>query len=358
MLRRHLFQWDTSRLFARTKYAAALVMPRRARWAQAAAQRAIVPPATAAAAPGTEGATRLLLIRPDYFAVNEAAVKTNAFMHRPFLECPKARQEAAEMRERALREHADLAGTLHDHGFETYVVSGIPDAPDAVFCNNPVSVHHAWETADGQSRIVLYPMSLPNRRIEIREEINDLLRAVNPTAKIVDLRGAFACMYLEGTGSLVLDRAHRVAFAALSPRTYLMKVRQFATSMAYTPIIFHAHLNGTPVYHTNVVVALGRKWCVVALECIAQAEHPAILKHAEITGRQVIDITAFQVKKYCANILEITNARGQTYTLMSTGARDAFTADQLAALEPVIAVDLKTIEKYGGGSARCCVCEI
>lgn len=321
-------------------------------------------------------ATRLLMVCPNYFAVNEETFADNGFARRPFTESPAGREKAASIVADALREHNGLVQTLQDWSVDLSVFSGLPDCPDGVFVNNILSVHRAPHEP---SAIVLYPMAHASRRAELnRDDIFSWIAAVNPDATTIDLRGpepyaaaaagsgaapAYGC--LEGTGSLVLDRRHRVAFAAISNRTYYLKLREFAEALGYKLIVFHATtdahkaLRRSPVYHTNVVMSIGATWAVVALDAIpAEAEREAVVAHFAATGRAVVAITIPQVRAFCGNILEVTNTAGARLTVMSETARAAFTDDQLALLGTIVAVPFSTIETYGGGGVRCCLAEI
>jgi hypothetical protein len=227
-------------------------------------------------------ATRLLMICPNYFAVNDETFADNGFARRPFTESPAGREKAASLVADALREHNGLVQALQECSVDLAVFSGLPDCPDGVFVNNILSVHRAPHEPPA---IVLYPMAHASRRAELkRDDIFSWIAAQNPDATTIDLRGPDpyagaasavpAYGSLEGTGSLVLDRRHRVAFAAISNRTYYLKLREFADALGYSLIVFHATtdahkaLRRSPVYHTNVVLSIGAAWAVVALDAI------------------------------------------------------------------------------------------
>jgi len=318
-------------------------------------------------------ATRLLMICPNYFAVNDETFADNGFARRPFTESHAGREKAASLVADALREHNGLVNALQECSVDLAVFSGLPDCPDGVFVNNILSVHRAPHEPPA---IVLYPMAHASRRAELnRDDIFTWISAQNPEATTIDLRGpepyatsggsAPAYASLEGTGSLVLDRRHRVAFAAISNRTYYLKLREFADALGYKLIVFHATtdahkaLRRSPVYHTNVVLSIGATWAVVALDAIpAEAEREAVVAHFAATGRAVVAITIPQVRAFCGNILEVTNTAGARLTVMSETARAAFSAEQLALLGTIVAVPFSTIETYGGGGVRCCLAEI
>ena len=416
MFRHRFFIWTPFQLLAhRAKYTAPLFIKRyQGKSAiQEIARRHVIPPpplskfaaagalapspeplvrATAATATGSRTpfaqdpaiaalplpATRLLMICPNYFAVNEETFADNGFARRPFTESPAGREKAANLVADAQREHNGLVNALQEYSVDLAVFSGLPDCPDGVFVNNILSVHRAPHEPPA---IVLYPMAHASRRAELkREDIFTWIGAQNPSATVIDLRGpdpyagaartgaggstpAYAS--LEGTGSLVLDRRYRVAFAAISNRTYYLKLREFADALGYKLIVFHATtdahkaLRRSPVYHTNVVLSIGATWAVVALDAIpAEAEREAVVAHFAATGRAVVAITIPQVRAFCGNILEVTNTAGARLTVMSETARAAFTAEQRDMLGTIVAVPFSTIETYGGGGVRCCLAEI
>lgn len=384
MLRRRMFAWNPIRLVSPPtplfRYAPALVTPRRARlardhqWGRVPDEQLArwrLPPPRALAADDRPAPSRLLLITPEHFAVNGEALVDNVFMSRPFTETEKGRRDAATLAESACAEHAGLVAALEAVDVNVVVLAGNdPDAPDATFANNWLSVHPAREQPDGRTRIVVYPMALASRRREVRTDVLDVVRAYHPESLTVDLRGAYeGTAALEGTGSLVLDRAHRTVFATLSQRTHLLKLREFAEKLGYRrPIFFHAHapigggaVGTSPIYHTNVVLALGATWAVVCFAAISESEQAGLREHFAATGRTVLDITIQQMRAYCANILEVVNRDGRRYTVMSTGAAAAFRPEQLAVLgapDRIVAVPFGTLEKYGGGGVRCCLTEI
>jgi len=414
MFRHRFFLWTPFQLLAqRAKYAAPLFIKRYhgKQGIQEIARRHVIPPpplskfaAEAAAAPahaeplvratatGARNpfvqdpavaalplpATRLLMICPNYFAVNDETFADNGFARRPFTESPAGREKAARIVADALHEHNGLVNALQECSVDLAVFAGLPDCPDGVFVNNILSVHRAPHEPPA---IVLYPMAHASRRAELkRDDIFTWIGAQNPAATVIDLRGPEpyggggaaagrrgepSYSALEGTGSLVLDRRHRVAFAAISNRTYYLKLREFAEALGYKLIVFHATtdahkaLRRSPVYHTNVVLSIGATWAVVALDAIpAEAEREAVVAHFAATGRAVVAITISQVRAFCGNILEVTNTAGARLTVMSETARAAFTAKQRDMLGTIVAVPFSTIETYGGGGVRCCLAEI
>ena len=299
-------------------------------------------------------AAAVLMVRPACFGFNRQTSATNAFQQIP--------QHAAEidLQGPALREFDELAAALDRAGVEVIEAADTasPAKPDAVFPNNWVSFH-----PDGT--VVLYPMLAPNRRLERRVElISQVTReGAFRISRTVDLsyredEGKF----LEGTGSMVLDRAWRVAYACLSPRTDLDVLGEFAQQLDYDLVTFEAFdAAGSAVYHTNVVMAVCARFAVVCGEAIAQAEHrAAVLAKLRATGHEVIDISLRQMHEFGGNLLELAPPTGSLIALSSTAWR-GFSAAQRAVLEAhgaIAAVAIPTIERFGGGGVRCMLAEI
>jgi hypothetical protein len=259
-----------------------------------------------------------------------------------------------------LREFDGLAGKLVHAGVAVIVAEDTPSPvkPDAVFPNNWVSFHR-----DGT--VVLYPMLAANRRWERREELIQQVTRDGGfrVTQTVDLsyrenQGQF----LEGTGSLVLDRAQRVAYAALSPRTDLDVLGEFAQQLDYDLVTFDAFdPGGKPVYHTNVLMAVGSRFAVLCGEAISDRGHRgAVTEKLRATGHEVLEISMSQMIRFAGNILELGPVSG-TVIAMSTTAWGSFDPAQRRVLEghgSVVAADIPVIERLGGGGVRCMLAEI
>jgi len=294
------------------------------------------------------------MIRPQFFNVNRDACATNAFIH-------ASTPPPSEIQERAMQEHNFLIEALQKHSIPVHVFDNTqPDAIDALFCNNWVSVHHPPETED--HRLVLYPMMLENRRIEVRHDICDYITQMYARSgadmRTIDLRTPLYYNFLEGTGSLVIDRERRVFYAALSERTHLMMLRKLAEHFNHRIVFFHSEHARKPVYHTNVLMAIGHSWIVICKDAVAPGNQPNLMKDLESSGKTIVEISVDQMRAYCANIIELTSASGQRYTVMSENARKHFTEAQQQVLGNILSVPFDTIEKYGGGGVRCCIAEI
>ncbi len=298
----------------------------------------------------------ILMIRPAQFRKNEETAVNNYYQQKSDL-LPDV------LAKKAQKEFDDFVKVLSDAGIEITVVEDDPklDTPDALFPNNWISFH-----ANGD--IALYPMFAPNRRRERRPEVIEKLEQQGFVIhNVVDYTTAEEEeIFLEGTGSIVLDRVHRKAYCALSPRADEELLIEFCEDFEYTPVIFTAYQNvkdkRLPIYHTNVMMCVGTTFAVVCLDCIDdKKERKNMLKHLKEDGKTIIAITESQVKQFAGNMLQLIGAEGKPLTVMSTSAYNSLTAQQIKAVEAhgsIVHSDLESIETHGGGSARCMVAEV
>lgn len=298
----------------------------------------------------------VLMVRPAKFRANPETAVNNYYQNKSNTTLPET------LHVKAQQEFDELVTQLKANGIHVVVVDDTaqPDTPDAIFPNNWISFHQ-------NANVVVYPMFAPNRRLERREDVLDLLESEGFSIKdIIDYTAAEdEGVYLEGTGSMVLDRVNRKAYCALSPRTDEALFIEFCEDLEYTPVLFTANQTidkqRKPIYHTNVMLSVGTALAVICLEAIDdKKERKNVLKHLKADGKTVLAITEQQVAAFAGNILEL-QANGKAYIIMSTQAEAAFTKTQLQTLQQqakVIAVSLDTIEAYGGGSARCMLAEI
>jgi hypothetical protein len=232
-----------------------------------------------------------------------------------------------------------------------------PYTPDSIFPNNWVSFH-----ADGT--VVLYPMFAENRR---KERKNGVLEAVFNQYHhrlIIDFSPREAeNTFLEGTGSMVLDRANNICYACLSPRTHKGLVEEWCKMMGYTPVLFDA-LDGAgkPIYHTNVVMAVADRYVVICMEAVATEQQKQLLtKTITDSGKTIVPISLKQMNSFAGNMLQVSSGSGQPLLVMSTQAWQSLTDEQqqyLSSMNKVLHSSLYTIEANGGGSARCMMAEI
>ena len=292
----------------------------------------------------------VLLVRPASFGFNPETAASNAFAN-------AAGENAAVA---VLREFDAVAQRLIGAGVEVLVLEDAPDPPkpDAIFPNNWVSFH-----ADGT--MVLYPMESPTRRREREpERLATLLRESGfDIRRTVDLshherHGRF----LEGTGSLVLDRPGRRAFANLSPRTDPHVIADFDDRMDYATLLFDARdRSGRPIYHTNVLLSLGARFAVICAEAVAEEYRAVLIDEIEAAGRTVIEVDFEQLRSFACNVIELESNRGDPVIAISAAARGSLRPDQLKRLESfgeLLDVPIPTIERVGGGSIRCMIADI
>jgi hypothetical protein len=303
--------------------------------------------------PEPQTTARVLMIRPACFGANPETAATNAFQ-RP------GERASPELLARARAEFDGLVAALRAHGVEVLVLDDTPapEKPDALFPNNWVSFH-----ADG--RVALYPMQAPSRRAEVRPALLAELARLGLAGerRLVDLRAEADGAFLEGTGSLVLDRVDRVAYACLSPRTSERLLARFGELFGYAPFPFRAvDARGVAIYHTNVMLALGRRFALACLEAVRDArERRALEERLTSGGRELVAITLAQMDEFAGNALELRARDGGALLVLSARARRALRADQRAVLErhtTLVSAELATIETYGGGSARCMLAEL
>ncbi|MEM6673395.1 MAG: arginine deiminase-related protein [Planctomycetota bacterium] len=304
--------------------------------------------------PPPQTTSTVLMVRPARFGPNPATAGSNVFQR------GADGAEASALVDRARAEFDGFAQALEDASVTTLVLDDAPSggSTDAVFPNNCVSFH-----ADGSA--VLYPMEVESRRGEVGadaiDEIERRTGALWPRrldlAPLAD-EGAF----LEGTGSLVLDRPRRIAYACRSSRTTPSGCEAFEREMAYEVFAFGATAKGKPIYHTNVLLSLGPRFAVACLDAIDDVDERAeLIERLQESGRDLIAITLDELHAFCGNVLALESAKGDAVIAMSERARSAFRPAHRARLEEhgsLVAADLTTIETYGGGSARCMLAEV
>jgi hypothetical protein len=235
--------------------------------------------------------------------------------------------------------------------------SAEPHKPDSVFPNNWISMH-------SNGTVCLYPMFAPNRRLERDPQIVSRIADRFKVRKVMDLTHfEKEGLFLEGTGSMVLDRENRIVYACLSERTSTRVLEEFCRKLPYRMVTFHsADLSGKPVYHTNVVMCLAKTYAVVCLDSVADPGERRVLQSSlEETGKEVIPITMDQLHSFAGNMLQVENEEGENLLVMSSRAHGSLTPEQLDRLKKhnmILHHPLDTIESHGGGSARCMIAEI
>ena len=311
---------------------------------------------------------KVLMVRPARFAFNEQTAANNAFQQNT-----TASEEAAQkVQLQALKEFDAYVKLLQDAGVNVIVAEDTPQpfTPDSIFPNNCFSVH-CGEGGATESTLVLYPMFAPNRREE-RKKLMQKLSGLK-CDKVVDLTGfEKQNKFLEGTGSMVLDREHRLAFCCKSPRTNEDVLEKFAERLDYDYFLFNAaDENGMPIYHTNVMMSIGSRFAIVCLDSITDlSERERLIELLEENGKEIVEISFEQMGQFAGNMLELHSGKTadkgpdsscKKLLVMSVTAKAALTPEQIKKLVEdvtIVAPDICTIETAGGGSARCMLAEV
>lgn len=298
----------------------------------------------------------ILMIRPVNFRMNEQTAVNNYFQEEVNL-------KNAEINNNAQAEFDDFVAVLKNEGVHVIVENDdvLMDTPDSIFPNNWVSFHDNGDVA-------IYPMFAENRRKERREEVFMRLESEGfKIENIVDYTSAEdEGLYLEGTGSLVLDREHKIAYCALSPRADEDLFIEFCEDFDYFPVVFTAYQTTNnqrlPIYHTNVMMCIGTKIAVICLESIDdKKERKQVLQHLKNSGKEVIAISESQMHQFAGNMLQLKGANNTNLLVMSNAAHASLSEAQVALIEQhckIVSSSLKTIETCGGGSARCMMAEV
>ncbi|MBN8878092.1 MAG: amidinotransferase [Sphingobacteriales bacterium] len=296
--------------------------------------------------------SHILMIRPVSFVYNEETAVNNAFQS-------ASEETTANVQQKALQEFDDFVALLRSNGVDVTVVEDtpVPHTPDSIFPNNWVSFH-------SNGTVLLYPMFAVNRRAERKPHVLDKIKQQFAITEMIDLSGFESeNIFLEGTGSMVLDRDNRIAYACLSPRTDEKVLNEFCRRMQYSAVLFEAtDGNGQAIYHTNVMMCVADRYIVICLESIASPEEQQRVTDAIArTGKTIIPITLKQMNHFAGNMLQVENNKGEKLLVMSTQAFESLTEDQvntLSSFNRILHSSLTTIESNGGGSARCMMAEV
>ncbi len=303
-----------------------------------------------------QSTSNVVMIRPAGFRMNEQTAVNN------FYQKNTEGLSADEIEEKAIEEFDAFVELLGNEGIDVYVVQDMqePSTPDALFPNNWMSFHE-------NGRIALYPMFAENRRQERRMDIFDNLNAIgfkhNSIVDFSDSEGEDK--FMEGTGSLVLDRENRIAYAALSQRTHPEIVDRVCDEMGYRAVKFHALQTVSEkreaIYHTNVMMCVGSKAAMVCLDCIDDlSEREDLKQNIEQSGKELIELSEAQINQFAGNMLELKSKDGRDLVIMSTQAFKSLNEEQIRSIESYASIvhsPLYLIENLGGGSARCMIAE-
>ena len=298
--------------------------------------------------------SQLLMVRPANFSSNKETIETNKFQNDLTADLKENTQN------QAVREFDKMVNLLRDHEISVIDIDDIKELEntDAVFPNNWVSFHQ-------DNTVVIYPMMARSRRSEKRYDILEYLTKYQSFKidRIIDMSYLEEeNLFLEGTGSMIFDRVNKTVFACKSSRTSLEALEIFCKDMGYNPIVFDAIIDNYPIYHTNVMMSLGKKTAFLCSESIKdKADNLLIKNYFKDLEKNIIEISPEQMNNFAGNVLEVENGKGESHIIMSDSAYKALDHKQLDLINIVaniIAIPLRTIERYGGGSARCMIAEI
>nr|WP_232842311.1 arginine deiminase-related protein [Terrimesophilobacter mesophilus] len=289
------------------------------------------------------------MVRPHHFDVNPVTAADNVF------QTAEPNHSAARATS-AYRETTALAEALQAAGVRVHLFEDErTDRPDSVFPNNWISTHIGGHVA-------VYPMFAPNRRLERRQDILDLLKAEYRVQDIIDYSGLEVDgLYLEGTGAMVLDNDERVAYVARSNRADPIALERFCTNFGYEPMVFDAaDPSGTPIYHTNVLMCIATDFVLAGVSMMQpDARRAEIVERLSAGGREVVDLDFDQICDFAGNAMELSGTNGRILAMSRRGA-DSLRPDQRAVIERscrIVTVDVPTIE-LSGGSVRCMIAGI
>ncbi|RED53785.1 arginine deiminase-related protein [Aestuariispira insulae] len=302
-------------------------------------------------------ASSVAMVRPLDFTYDPQTAEDNHFQRTPGI------GDIAEIRRKAVGEFNGVVAELRKHGVHVIVVDkaeGAPNTPNAVFPNN-------WFATESDGRITYFPMKSESRRLERQEShietvLDDAGRIIRERVEIGEADGSRGI--LEGTGAMVIDRKNRIIYAALSRRCERALLDQFADRLGYRQVIAFetADANGLPIYHTNVMMAVGDTFAVICEQCIQNEAYKREILPVLSQDKEVITITREQMEQgFCGNILQLAGTSGEKLIVLSDRARAHFTPDQLARLEQhgrLIGSNIDMIESAGGGGIRCMLAEI
>tara|TARA_Y100000780_G_scaffold228994_1_gene247934 strand:+ start:225 stop:1127 length:903 start_codon:yes stop_codon:yes gene_type:complete len=295
------------------------------------------------------------MVRPANFSSNTETLETNKFQSG--LNINDSQESIQSL---AIEEFDNMVNLLRDHQITIFDLDDIKELnnTDALFPNN-------WVTFHQDNTAVIYPMMAKSRRKEKRNDILKYLEEFESFGieKVIDLsyleKDGF---FLEGTGSMVLDRINKIVFACKSSRTSISALEVFCKKLNYSSVVFEAVNDDLPIYHTNVMMSLGQETAFICSESIKdQKDIKHIHKLFGISKRKIIELSIAQMIQFAGNVLEVENTKGQSHLIMSEKAYQSLEAPQIQSISKsskIISIPLDTIEKYGGGSARCMIAEI
>ncbi|HYJ63841.1 MAG TPA: arginine deiminase-related protein [Parafilimonas sp.] len=297
-----------------------------------------------------QNTNKILMIRPVGFTYNPETAGNNLF---------QVAGNANNAQEKALKEFDTFVETLRKNDIDVTVINDTPEphTPDSIFPNNWISFHE-------NNTAILYPMYAQNRRAERKQHVKDFISQNFNKGNIVDLTSFEKDnIFLEGTGSMVLDRENKIAYACISPRTNKKVLDFFCYKMNYTACTFEANdESGNQIYHTNVMMCVANRFIVICLDSITnEEEKKKVIKTIEQTSKKIISISYKQMNSFAGNMLQLKDSKGEKLLVMSAQAFQSLSKEQIVMLSKynrIIYSNIETIEKNGGGSARCMIAEV
>jgi len=304
----------------------------------------------------SQSTKHILMVRPAAFGFNEITAKDNAFQN---IEAGHNNAISDNSQENALIEFNQMVAKLKAEGVNVLVAFDTPEPkkPDAIFPNN-------WFTTHSNGYIITYPLLGQNRRWERRRGIVELIGEAFQIDNEIDLTYfEEEGLYLEGTGSMILDKENMICYAALAERTNEIPLQRFKEITKFNIVTFNTEgPGGKPIYHTNVMLSVATHFVIVCLECVPNKTEREMLKQTILkSGKKLIEITLEQVGNFCGNVLEVVNSKEELILVMSERADSAFTPAQIKVIEEtdkILHTNIGTIETLGGGGTRCMMAEI
>ena len=294
------------------------------------------------------------MVEPIAFGYNAETAENNYF---------QVEQKETDIQQKALSEFKNFVEKLQAKGINVITVKDTidPHTPDSIFPNNWVSFHQ-----DG--KVVLYPMFASNRRVERREDIIETIKNEGFSVSEIDdwslpeVQGH----YLEGTGSMIFDHDHKIAYGSVSLRLDENLFKEFCEKYGFKPVVFHSYQTveneRLPIYHTNVMMCVADQFVVICLDCIDdEMEREKVQEVIKSTNKEIIEISEDQLQQFAGNMLQVQNDQGEKFLVMSETAFKSLNSEQVSNIEKyceIIHADLNTIEVNGGGSARCMLAEV
>lgn len=288
------------------------------------------------------------MIKPAAFGANTETASSNVYQENSI------NVSDEEVQAKATEEFGNLLTELQEHNIEVRMFNDtqLPKKPDAVFPNNWISFHE-------DKKIAVYPMYSKVRRAERRDDIIQTLVTQSGYDVVDYTYFEKEAKYLEGTGSMVLDRINKIAYACKSVRTHPEVVDAFCQDFGYTPVIFEAYDKNVAIYHTNVMMSVAEEFAVICTDCIVDKHH--VMDSLKATGKHIVNLSVEQIGHFCGNMLPVYDRKGVGYLVMSTRAFEALSANQVKDIErycKIIHSPIPVIETLGGGSVRCMLAEV